>query len=260
MVTQTAYVLFATAALLCVVSCTAVPIANHSGGGDFMERVAVRRHFSSTPPTWHASPWPDPLPLRGVDQIVARRGATSWAVEPTSVAGEGAQVWMLGCVDSVSAAPSVTAVRVSVGGGPLQLSAGSRITAQVGSTAQDDVLVCVEPGRVTWLTCPSGSGECVLKSDAEGPAYYVHDVVVDTSGALWVATARGLAWSAAVGDAPTMVDVTTDAAVAVTAARGYVAVATKDTVYWRDVGDDTPWHHLGVGGVIDPFITSLHFR
>lgn len=234
----------------------------------FTERIAVRRHFTAT--THGKSPWPDPLALRGIRQIVARKDGKAWAVETLSgssgAADGGGAVWMLQLTDPIGT-PLLTKTRATVSGVPLDLSPGSRVAVLEGGAngGASDVLVCAERERLRWLVCAQGSAQCELRASGEGPHSDVLSVTIDeNTGAVWMGTQRGLAWSSAIGDAARMLsNVTTDAVGAVTTGAGYVAAATTVTLYWRELGNGDPtrgrWSHLGVGGVIDPFITALHF-
>ena len=245
----------------------------HSTPATFTERIAVRRHFTST--ARGKSPWPDPLALHGIRQIVARKDGKAWVIENQSGNGGGGggggdadadAVWMLQLTDPIRT-PELKKTRATVSGVPLDLSPGSRVAVLEGGAngGASDVLVCAERERLRWLVCPQGSAECELRASADGPHSDVLSVSIDTNtGAVWMGTQQGLAWSSAIGDAARMLpNVTTDAVVAVATGGGYVAAATTVTLYWGELGNGDPtrgrWTHLGVGGVIDPFITTLHF-
>lgn len=220
---------------------------------EFVERVSVRRHFLSR----MDAPWPDPLRLVGVTQIIARGGGTAWVLE-----AETGAVWL-----SESSTDSYSVSAVSVGGRPLVIDPSGRLVSMASASVSAssppnnaDMLVVVERDRIRWLSCLERGADCKLEGAASTPTpSAILTAAVGSDNSVWIGTAQGLWISRVMGQTPTVSNITTSPVVGVTTSETFVAVATATAVFWRDPSSSRNWSFLGVGGVIDPNITSIQF-
>lgn len=238
------------------------------GGGPRGDRLHRESGTRGATGVGRGNPWGPALELQGAEQLLMRADGTVWLRETAT-----GSVWLVDVTDgTVSVVGAVT-----VGGSPLVVSSHGRIvTSDLGhaadtpatratpsSTAVDsDTLIVVEPTGIRWLACRPLVGGCEEEGAAAGTAPGEVLSAAASGDHLWIGTTKGLWHSDSVGSAPRAVANVTAAAVRAIALAGpFVAVATVETLYWRDTEDAAVrrWSFLGVGGVIDPNITTLCF-